>query len=112
MKFTVGSKRAVRSGVVACVLARGASVLAAAPAQAVCTNPYLSVNTAAQGSAKVSGNCTGTSQIRVRKDWYYTDSTNSTVGTTRGPFINRASQASTVYLPSGRFHKVNLIETA
>ncbi len=111
-KFSKTTSRAIRSVVIASAPALGATMVAAVPAQAVCTGAYFSVNTAAQASVKVPGSCSNGSQVRARKDWYYTDSTNSTVGTSRGPWISSSNNASTVYLPSGRYFKVNLIESS
>lgn len=112
MTLMTKRKRAGFGTVAAVALAMMGSVVVAAPAQAVCSGAYLSVNTAAQASAKVSSNCTNGSTIRARKNWYYTDSSNSTVGASYGPWIGSTSLTSTTYLPSGRYHKSNLIESS
>lgn len=104
-------KRTALGTVLAFAIASMASFVAAAPAQAVCTGAYFSTNTTAQATVKVPTSCTDGSQVRARKNWYYTDATNSPVGASYGPWIGSATQASIVYLPSGRFHKSNVIES-
>lgn len=69
------------------------------------------MNTAAQASAKVPSSCTNGSQIRAAKSYDNTDSTNSTVGTAVGPWIGSSTLTSTVYLPAGKFHKQNFIQS-
>ncbi|QAY58636.1 hypothetical protein ET475_00530 [Microbacterium protaetiae] len=109
------SKAAKKSTVFGATAALAMTLLASfavvTPAHAVCSGAYFSVNTSAQATVKVSSLCTGSSKVRARKDWYYTDSTNSSVGTSVGPWIGDPGLASIVYLPSGRFHKVNIIES-
>ena len=58
MKIKTGRKRAILSILATGALALSASIAGAAPAQAVCSNAYLSVNTAAQATAKVPTSCT------------------------------------------------------
>ncbi|MBN9141995.1 MAG: hypothetical protein J0H23_14360 [Micrococcales bacterium] len=112
MEHVARKTRASLSAAVAVALAIPMTFVIAAPAQAVCTGPYLSTDSPALGQAKVTANCTGESKIRAVKDWYYTDNTNSPVGHTYAPWITLTSQASNAYLPSGRFHKVNYIQTS
>lgn len=111
MRSVTRHARAALAGVGACGFIFALGIAAAAPAQAVCTGAYFSVNTAAQASVKVPTDCTNSSQVRARKDWWYTDATNSQVGSSFGPWIGQAALTSTVFLPSGRFPKQNLIES-
>lgn len=104
-------KRTALGTVLAFAVASMASFVAAAPAQATCTGAYYATNTAAKVTVKLPMNCSDGNQVRARKNWYYTDATNSPVGASYGLWIDTVGQQSIVFLPSGRFYKSNQIES-